>query len=341
MSPFAFQKFGRKMLGIGAVALSLTMAACGAGGTSVSSTSNASLTACHVAPSDLSTGSGGKATATAVTPSLKGQSIKSDGSTALQPLLSQAATEFDTANGTSTAIGVGGSGTGLADVEAGKVQLGDSDIFYQDKTSTTGYTDLVDHRVAAVAFTLVTSQDLSSTVQNLTTDEIQKIYNGTYTNWAQIGGPNEPITVVNRPNGSGTRATFEKYVLNATNEIPGVLLTKDSTGAVASTITTTKGAIGYVATGFVLDPQYSSSLFPVCIDGYGATATNINSGNYKYWSYEHVYTKGQPTAYEAAFLAYVTSSNFQSMDVPSLGFLRVDQLSSAATATHPLPAGAQ
>lgn len=342
MSPFAFQKFGRKMLGIGAVALSLTMAACGAGGNSISSTSNASLTACHVTSSDLQVSGSSAATPTppAKTAGISG-TIQIDGSSALQPLFAAAAPTFDSANGTHTTATANGSGHGLADAEAGSVNIGLSDFFAQESPNAAQYGDLVDHRVAAVAFTLVVSSDIKDQVQNLTTAEIQQIYTGKITNWAQIGGPNEAIEVINRPLVSGTRATFRKYVLNGTQENAGQTLTQDTTGAVATALSKAQGAIGYVATGFVLNQQYSGSIFPICIDGYGATTTAINAGNYKFWSYEHAYTKGPAGPAEQALIDYVESSAVQNTLVPTLGFLQVSQLTDAAKATHPLPAGAQ
>jgi phosphate transport system substrate-binding protein len=337
-------KFGHKLFGVGAIALAMLTAACGSASTS-SSTSGApsTLTACHVTSSDLTVpASGTTPAAPPVDATIKGMSLKGDGSSALQPLAAAAASAFDAAEGTSTSISAGGSGQGLSDVEKGNVQIGDSDIFYQDKSSTTGYTDLVDHRVAVVAFALVESSDLSTVVENLTSAQIANIYNGTYTNWNQVGGPNEAITVVNRPVGSGTRASFEKYVLNgATNEVPGNTLTQDSTGALVTIISQTKGAIGYASTGFVLNSQYSGSIFPVCIDGFGPTATNINTGSYKFWNYEHMYTKGAATPYETDLINYIESSAVQTTLLPTQGFLQISSLTSAATATHPLPAGAQ
>lgn len=330
-----------KALGAAAFFATLLVAACGTPSTSSSTAANSTLTACKVTAADLTIPNPGTnpAPPTAVA-ALKSQTLQMDGSSALQPFFKNAATYFDQGMGTSTTAVANGSGNGLKDVEAGSVKIGMSDFFAQESSTPGSFTDLVDHRVAVVAFTLVVSSDIKDTVQNLTQQQIVDIYTGKTTNWSQIGGPNEAITVVNRPLASGTRATFKKYVLNGQQENAGTTLQQDTTGAVATAINSGQGAIGYVATGFVLNQQFTG-IYPICIDGYGATTKNINSGNYKFWSYEHAYTKGTPDAasVQQAFLNYVVTSDIQSTLLPSLGYLQINQLTSAAISTHPLPAG--
>lgn len=339
-------RFLRTKALLGAIATSaLLMAACGVpnassgngSGTSGSS-ANSSLTACHVAASDLKvSGSSSAAAAPTPTSGISGKNIAVDGSSALGPLFVKAATTFDPANGTHTVDTANGSGNGLKDVESGAVQIGLSDFYKEQSATPSAFGNLVDHRVAVVAFTLVVSKDIANSVENLTVQQIKDIYTGKITNWSQIGGPNEAVTVVNRPLASGTRATFKQYVLGGVTESAGTTLTQDTTGAVATKLSSSQGAIGYVATGFVLDPSFSGSIFPICIDGYGATASNINTGKYLYWSYEHAYTKGQPSTAAGALIDYVESDAVQSTDVPALGYLKVSDLTSAAKATHPAP----
>jgi phosphate transport system substrate-binding protein len=328
-----------KVLSAVALLLMIPVAACnssnaGGGGSTT-------LSACHVATSDLSIPGGGKSSA----PTLPAGTLSIDGSTALAPLFQQAAGNVSTnaANSQVTIkITPNGSGTGLNDVENGTVQIGMSDVFAQEKaTGTTTYSDLVDNQVAVVPFTLVVSQDISSQVENLTTQQIKDIYAGNITNWSQVGGPNEPITVVVRTRTSGTRATFDKFVVNdakQTNDEPAGAQTADSTAELVTDISNSYGAIGYTGTSFVLNHAQSGKIFPICIDGFGATRENINSGKYTFWNIEHAYTKGPASGgLTAAFLQYIRSVAFQNADLASLGFLKVKELSNDATATHPTP----
>lgn len=331
----AIRSIGLKAALGAVVASSLVVAACtppANTSTGGSGSANPSLEACKVSSADLAPSTSSTGTATKVA-GLSGQKITADGSSALQPLVKQAAAEFDQANGSQSTINAGGSGQGLKDVSAGAVQIGMSDVFADAKLPASDAAGLTDHQVAAVVFTLVVNPDLNGKVNNLTSAQIKSIYTGQYTNWSQVGGPSEAITVINRPTTSGTRATFDKFVLGGATEQGGTL-TQDNTGAVAQAVTQTHGSIGYVATGFAASSQYASQVTPICIDGAKPIASDVNSGKYQFWNVEHAYTKGSATGGAKALLQYVESSAVQKNDLLALSYLPVSEVSSTALATH-------
>ncbi len=282
----------------------------------------------------------GGGTPTAPHLALAGQKIlRIAGSTALAPLFQEAQHAFDPSNGAVTHVLPTGSTDGLQQVAAGTADIGMSDIFASEK----GIVGLSDDQVAAAVFTLVVSPDLGSTITNLTMHQIAAIYTGTITNWSQIaGGPNEPITVIGRSPGSGTRATFVRYVLQpggaqdaATKTTQVAASTQDLVNAVAAH----PGAIGYIATNFVLNEPQATRVTPICIDGFGATAANVEAGSYQFWTFEHAYTRtgtlrdGQHGILQA-FLAFLNSSSFQTLALPRYGFLQVGQIPASVAATH-------
>ncbi len=326
---------GKVLIGLAISASVAVMAACGTTSTGGTST-NSVLTSCTVTASDIAATVSGSGTATKVA-GVSGK-ISVDGSSALGPLFVKAGAEFDAANGTTTTDVPNGSGTGLADVERGAVNIGLSDVFAQTKAATAGqYSDLVDHQVAVVAFSLIVNNDLKGKVNNLTVSDIQKIYFGQVTNWNQLGGPNELITVVNRPTSSGTRATFKQYILNNTNESNPGAIAQDNTGAVVAAVKATPGAIGYASIGFAASNP--TDVAPICINGYKPIPADINDGNYVFWGIEHAYTKGPATGAAKALLQYVESSQVQNNDLLALSYLKVSTLSASATASH-TPSGA-
>jgi phosphate transport system substrate-binding protein len=330
----AIRSFGPKaLIGLFAV-LALSTAACGSTTSSPPASTTATtspLTSCTVSSADLVPTTTSKGTSPAA-PGVSGK-LAMDGSTALAPLFQQAGTEFQTANSSvQITITPNGSGTGLKDVAAGAVSIGMSDVFASEKLTAAQAATLTDHQVAAVVFTLVTNTDLKGRVGNLTTDQIVKIYTGGYTNWSQLGGPNEAITVINRPTTSGTRATFKKYVLNGTAETAGTTLTQETTGAVLQAIKGTPGSIGYVSLSFVAGN--ASDVSPICIDGNKATAADVNSGNYKFWGIEHAYTKGQAAGNAKAFLQYIVSDQIQKNDLLYLAYLPLTTVSASAISAH-------
>jgi ABC-type phosphate transport system substrate-binding protein len=52
----------------------------------------------------------------------------------------------------------------------------------------------------------------SNGVTNLTQAQLQAIYNGTDTNWSQVGGTNAPIVVFSAQEGSGTQGTWKSFM---------------------------------------------------------------------------------------------------------------------------------
>lgn len=241
------------------------------------------------------------------------------GSTALQPLAEQAAAKFMVKHpDAKILVQGGGSGTGLAQVAQGGATIGNSDIFAQEKADINAK-DLVDHKVCVVGFTSVVNPKV--TVKNLTQQQLIDIYSGKITNWKEVGGSDLKIVIINRPRSSGTRATFKKYALNGVEEVAGISLTEDSSGTVRKTIAETPGAIGYLALSYV-----DASVIPLTFDGVAGTVENITAGKYPIWSYEHMYTKGEPTGLAKEFLDFMMSKEVQSELVPKLGYIPASEM---------------
>jgi phosphate transport system substrate-binding protein len=80
-------------------------------------------------------------------------------------------------------------------------------------------------------------------------------------------------------------------------------LTQDSSGTVAAMVAQTPGAISYVGMAYVKP----GSQIAVSIDGIAPNDANVLSGRYKYWSFEHMFTNGQPGAQVAGFIQYVAN----------------------------------
>jgi phosphate transport system substrate-binding protein len=294
-----------------AVALSIFVAACG----------NSTTTGSGSTPTTGSSNLGTPGEFTCV----QGQ-ITAAGSTALAPLAQAVAADYQKqCPGATITVNLGGSKTGLSDVEGGNVQIGDSDIFRLPTQ-----TDLVDHQVAVVVFVMVVNPQVTG-VTNLTTAQLQGIYSGTITNWKQVGGPDMKIVVVSRPASSGTRATFQQYILGGPEKITGPSsLVSDSTGTVATEVKQTAGAIGYITLG----SAQSLSLTPLSIDGNSPTNTSlVESNTYKFWNIEHMYTKGPASGLTQAFIDYMFSSTAKQEEA-KLAFLSTTQMSASALQAH-------
>jgi phosphate transport system substrate-binding protein len=224
-------------------------------------------------------------------------SISISGSTALLPLVKQAAVDYQSAHSNvKISVAGGGSRVGITQVAQRAVDIGDSDIPAQGEPS------LVDHRVAVVTFGIIVNPQTG--IKTLSTAQLRGIFGGTVTNWSQAGGQSGPITVINRPRSSGTRAVLVQNILGG-HEPSESGLTQDSSGTVAAMVAQTPGAISYVGMAYVKAGTETA----ISIDGVAPADANVLSGRYKYWSFEHMFTNGQPSAQVAGFIQYVTNDS--------------------------------
>lgn len=259
-------------------------------------------------------------------------SISMSGSSALYPLAVQARTQFQQDNpNTSINVNAGGSGTGLNNVLAGTVDIGNSDLYAEEKLSASDAAKLVDHKVCLIGVAVIVNADVGAAVKTLTTEQLEGIFNGQIANWSGVGGPDEAITVINRPSSSGTRALFTKWALGGQAGVEGdQSLQTDDSNTLLTTVGSTKGTIGYVALSYLVNP---SGVSKVQINGVDATYDNIYNGKYQVWGYEHMYTLGQPNAAVQAFLDFMVSPGM-ALEAGSMGYGDVSKLSADAAASR-------
>lgn len=235
-------------------------------------------------------------------------SITGSGSSALLPLAQNAADAFkELYPDVSITLNGGGSGTGLKQVSDGSVDIGNSDVAAETKLEADAAAELVDHKVCVVTMATIVNKEVGESVTSLTKDQLIDIFTGEITNWSEVGGPDEEIILITRPQTSGTRALFKEYALDGNEELSGGSLETDDSGTLLQSVADNEGAIGYVALPYLLKNDTVST---VAIDGVEPTMENTYNGTYPVWGYEHMYTKGEPNETVQAFLDFMMSEEY-------------------------------
>lgn len=196
-------------------------------------------------------------------------SIAMAGSTSMEKLANAVAESFmEKYPGVTVTAEFTGSSAGLESLAAGSVDIGNSSRNLKEEEIAGG---AVENIVAIDGIAVVL--DPANTVADITKDDLISIYTGKITNWKDLGGNDEPIVVVGREAGSGTRGAFEELLgVEDTCQYANEL---DSTGAVIAKVASTPGAIGYASLDAVDDSVIAAS-----IDGVEATEDNIKAGSY-------------------------------------------------------------
>ncbi|MGL4235209.1 substrate-binding domain-containing protein [Tabrizicola sp.] len=106
-----------------------------------------------------------------------------------------------------------------------------------------------EHIIAVDSLVLIVNP--ANKMEQISIQDLQRIYSGEVTNWSQLGGEDLPITVITRAEGSGTLAVFNDRIFgeNAPAANPAFKVVDDN-NEVASLVNETPGAIGYVGYAF-------------------------------------------------------------------------------------------
>jgi phosphate transport system substrate-binding protein len=221
------------------------------------------------------------------------------GSTAFQPFAEKLAQQYMMKNNNvNITVQGGGSAVGIQSALSGAAEIGMADLVVLPPEAK----NLIATVVAKDGIALVVNP--KNTVTNLTTDQVRDIFNGKITNWKEVGGSDNAITVVSREAGSGTRSSFEMIIQNVNLMKKAVI--QNSNGTVRETVANDGNSIGYVSHGLI-----NEKIKPLKIDNVECTTDLIIAGIYKLVRPIYLLTREVPTGESKKFIDYILSSEGQ------------------------------
>ncbi len=243
------------------------------------------------------------------------------GSTSVQPLSEELAAAYMEANeGITVEIQGGGSGQAAVALADGIADIGALSRNVKDEEKSTIVKEYV---IAKDGVAVIANTDV--TVTDLTLEQIKGIFTGEITNWKEVGGKDQKITVVSREEGSGTRGAFTELTKvmekdSAGNEVDSTskdAIVQPSTGAVLQAVGSTPGSIGYVSME-ALDETVKA----LTVEGVKISKATVLDGTYAI-SRPFIYAvAGEVSEAAQAFIDFVMSAEGQAL-IEENGFIPV------------------
>lgn len=228
--------------------------------------------------------------------------LSMNGSTSMEKVIKAVNGAFMEKNkGVTVNLNLTGSGTGIQEASEGKCDIGNSSRKLKDEEA-----EKLDATVIGLdGIALVVNP--ANKLEDITIEDLAKVYSGEITNWKDLGGDDKAIVVIGREDGSGTRDGFESIVMG--DKEPKYAQELESTGSVINAVATTDGAIGYASLANV-----DETVKALKVGGVEATEENVKSGTYEVQRpFICATLKGSDNKLAKAYLDFILSEEGQAL----------------------------
>lgn len=203
----------------------------------------------------------------AETPALSG-SVATDGSTSMEKVIGALGEAYEAKTGITVTYNPTGSGSGIKAVGEGRCDIGLSSRALKDEEKATGLTQTI---LAYDGIAIIVNP--ANPINDLSLEQIAKVYTGEITNWSELGGEDAEIVLIGREAGSGTRDGFES--ITGTTDACQYRQELTSTGDVITTVAQNPDAIGYASLASVKDTVKALS-----VEGVTPSEETVKDGSY-------------------------------------------------------------
>jgi phosphate transport system substrate-binding protein len=223
------------------------------------------------------------------------------GSSTVAPLVLEIAKRFESRNpGVRIDVQSGGSSRGIADARSGVAQIG-----MVSRALKADEGDLVAHTIAMDGIALIVHR--SNPVSRLTDEQVRAVYRGEVSNWRDVGGPQRPITVVNKAEGRSTLELFLQHFGLKNSEVRAQVVIGENQQGI-KTVAGNPGAVGYVSIGTAdYEAAHGAAIRPLPMAGVEASVESVRGGRFPLSRPLNLVTAGRPGALEQRFIVFAQS----------------------------------
>ena len=240
------------------------------------------------------------------------------GSDTMVHLVSSWAEAFMQQNpGTEVSVTGGGSGTGIAALLNGTTDICAASRKIKNKELQLALEkNIHPHEIAVAKDGIAVVVHPDNPVNELTLEQLSKIFTDKSFRWSNVGGPDEPIIVLSRESSSGTYVFFQEMVLKKQDYIQDAKL-MPATSAIIQSVSTDKSAIGYVGLGSALAAKNKVKIISVKADDNSPAVMpsdeTVKSGQYAIARPLFMYLNGEPQGTVKKFIDFCLSAAGQTI----------------------------
>ena len=231
-----------------------------------------------------------------------GHKLVITGSSTMAPLVAEIGKQFETRHpGVRVDVQTGGSSRGIVDVINGVADIG-----MASRALKSQELHLHGSVIAQDGITIILHR--SNPVQELTDGQIRAMYTGGITHWNQVGGPEAPITVVNKAEGRSTLELFLDYFQVSNRDIHAHVVIGDNEQGI-KTVAGNPHAIGYVSIGTAqYDATHGIPIRLLPLQHIPATIETVREGMFPLSRPLTLVTKSPPSGLIKTFIDFARSS---------------------------------
>ncbi len=250
------------------------------------------------------------------------------GSDTMVHLASSWAEAFMKANpGVEVSVTGGGSGTGIAALLNGTTDIAAASRKMKKKEYDIAERKEIEPREIVVArdgIAVVVNRE--NPLSEVSLGQLGEIFTGVYSNWEQVGGPNEKIVVLSRDSSSGTYVFFQEHVLKRRDYATTARL-MPATSAIIRSVSADRWAIGYAGLGYAAGAGEKVKMLSVKENkdapAIAPSEESVKSEEYSIARPLHLYTAGPPSGPIKKFVDFCLSPDGQRI-VRETGYVTVN-----------------
>jgi len=177
------------------------------------------------------------------------------------------------------------------------------------------------------AFVFITHAD--NPIDNLSLDQIRRIYAGEITNWREVGGHDAPIMAYQREENSGSQTAMEQLVMQGA-EMDGArpnYVTEGMSDLIkrVGQYENSLSSLGYTYLYYIEALYKGEPIKTIRVDGVEPTPENVRSGAYPFSTYYYgVFRQGEEKAAGGLFLDWILSEEGQQC-VRQAGYIALEE----------------